>query len=129
MISTLKSGAASFASTVARAGVLPGDTQRVPCRVHFGEIGHIGDPDIGRKQLALVGPGLRKKTVDLPENVPGLIADTFALRAISDDTGEIDVLPCTTALLMRGPTSWRSTLMSLSFSIEFIYAVSLDSDD
>jgi len=26
----------------------------------------------------------------LPENVPGLIADTFALRAISDDTGEID---------------------------------------
>src|SRR5262249_7118582 len=68
------------------AGRNPG----VPYGIHFGEIRHVGDPDIGRNKLALVGTGLCEQAVDLPEDIFGLVAGVFAPRRVRDTASEID---------------------------------------
>ncbi len=75
-ISTVYWGAASFASTVARAGCCLA-TPRHPLRVHFGEGGDVGEPDVGGEQLRLVRAGLGQQRIDDAENFGGLLADAL----------------------------------------------------
>jgi hypothetical protein len=62
----------------------------VPDRVHLSEIRHVGNPDIGGKELSLVGPGRGQEAIDLRQNAFGLLGGTFAFRIIGNDALEID---------------------------------------
>src|SRR5262249_43561423 len=56
---------------------------------HLGELRHVGNPDIGRKELALVGPGASEQSVDLREDALDLLGHVFAFGAVGNDAREI----------------------------------------
>src|SRR5262249_56341495 len=54
------------------------------------EILHVGDVDVGRQQLRLVGAGLRQMAVDDREDLLGLFGGALAPGLVGDDAREID---------------------------------------
>ena len=89
-ISTVNCGAASLASTVARAGVWPGTTQRVPDRVHLGESLDVGEIDRRREKMLLSEPALASRPSMISRISCGLLADAPAGGFVGDLAGEID---------------------------------------
>src|SRR5215468_6651307 len=88
MISTLYCGAASLASTVARAGVLPGDTQASHTAFISAKFAMSVIQMLAASSLVLLVPAAARK-LSICDRTSGLFGRTFAFRIIGDDTGQI----------------------------------------
>jgi len=90
MISTVYSGEASLASTVARAGVQPGATHASQAAFISENFEMSASQNIGGDEFRLVGSRFREKRVDLRKNIFGLFANAFAFGRIRHLASEID---------------------------------------